>query len=123
MVNRIMKILIIEDLAFTRRTIRNGLEAYGYMDIYEADCAEEALRILKEDSPELIILDINLPDRKDLSLLEEIKAEKPDVRVIMHTAVSQPVVMSKAAELGAESYLVKPATKEEIAEAVKKGEL
>jgi len=118
-----MKILIVEDLAFTRRTLRIGLEAYGYMDIYEADCAEEALRILKADRPELIILDINLPDRKDLSLLEEIKAEKPDVRVIMHTAVSQPVVMSKAAELGAEAYLVKPATKEEIAEAVKKGEL
>ena len=118
-----MKILIVEDLAFTRRTIRVGLEAYGYMDIHEANCAEEAMRILREENPELIILDINLPDRKDLSLLEEIKKENPDVRVIMHTAVSQPVVMSRASELGAEAYLVKPATKEEIAEVVKKGEV
>lgn len=115
------KILIVDDAMFMRNMVRKILEGDGYTDVIEAKDGEEALKLYKEESPDLVILDITMPGKTGVQVLEEIIAADSDAKVIMCSAMGQEKMIQRAVELGAYEFVVKPFKPEQLSKAVKKG--
>lgn len=106
-------ILIVDDEEGIRESLSGILEDEGY-DILTADSGEEAVRILRETSPDLIFLDIWLTGMDGIKTLQEIKAMKPDVPVIMISGHGSIELAVKATQTGAYDFLEKPLSLERV---------
>lgn len=116
------KILLVEGDVFYSKIFQEGLEKEGF-DIKTAMDGEEALRALKKDTPDLILLDLIMPVKNGFEFLEEMKAEDKfkAVPVIILTVLGQDADKEKGMELGAVDYLVKTEqTMDTVVEKVKK---
>jgi DNA-binding response OmpR family regulator len=103
------KILVIEDEAAIRAGLEDTLAAKGYR-VRSAARGEEGLRLAQEMRPDLVILDIMLPDTDGFSVCRQLKAKDgvPQAAVIMLTARAQEIDRVRGFELGADDYVVKP---------------
>ena len=101
------KVLIVEDQPSVRFGLRSLLEGEGYR-VLESETGEQALPIVTEKSPQLILLDLRLPDTDGLDLLPRIKAIDDDVPVIILTAHGTIETAIRALKEGAENFLTKP---------------
>src|SRR3977135_3361321 len=101
------KVLIIDDQPSVRFGLRSLLEGEGYR-VLEAMTGEEALPIVTDNAPQLILLDLRLPDIGGLDLLTRIKAIDDDVPIIMLTAHGTIETAIQALKSGAENFLTKP---------------
>jgi two-component system nitrogen regulation response regulator NtrX len=106
-------ILIVDDEEGIRESLSGILEDEGY-DILTADSGEEAVRMLRETSPDLIFLDIWLTGMDGIKTLQEIKAMKPDVPVIMISGHGSIELAVKATQTGAYDFLEKPLSLERV---------
>src|SRR4030043_355586 len=102
----VRSVLIIDDEVGTRESIKMILK-HDY-EVFLAKDAEEAFLQIKEHSPDVILLDIILPDIDGLKVLEKIKGSDPDVIVIMITATKTIKTAVEAMKLGAYDYVTKP---------------
>lgn len=102
------KILIIDDAVFIRTVTSNLLKKAGYTNILEAGTAREAKKLFEENNPDLIVLDVTLPDCKDLALCQEFFLRKKDAKVIIYSAVTQQLVIDQALKMGVMAYINKP---------------
>jgi DNA-binding NtrC family response regulator len=107
MPNQKASILIIDDQPSVRFGLRSLLEAEGYR-VMEAPDGEQALALLTKSAPQLILLDLRLPDTDGLDLLPRIKAIDDDVPVIILTAHGTIETAIRALKSGAENFLTKP---------------
>src|SRR2546423_5581235 len=107
MPNSTANILIIDDQPSVRFGLRSLLEAEGYR-VMEAEDGAQALALLTEHAPQLILLDLRLPDTDGLELLPRIKAIDDDVPVIILTAHGTIETAIRALKSGAENFLTKP---------------
>ena len=106
------KILIVDDEAAIRRLLRGTLVRAGY-GVVEAETARAALSALAIDKPELVLLDLGLPDRDGLELIQPIKARRA-VPVLVVSAREDTAEKVAALDLGADDYLTKPFDTEEL---------
>jgi len=116
------KILFIEDEAAIQKTLGEALRKKGY-DVHSAVDGEEGLKLAKSENPDLILLDLILPKKHGLEVLEEIRKDKSieDTPVIILTNLENVGEVEKAIELGATTYLVKANySLNEVIEKVKK---
>lgn len=104
---KVKKVLVVDDEKSMRKNISDLLGSLKYA-IVEAEDGIDAITIFKEEQPDLVILDINLPGRNGLDVLEEMKSLYPDVPVIIFTAFGTSERAIKAIRLGAFDYLEKP---------------
>lgn len=100
------RILVVDDEPQIRRFLRLGLEGHGF-EVLEADTAATALRAAVNGRPELIVLDLGLPDREGIEVLAEIR-EWSRVPVLVLSVRSREDEKVRAFELGADDYVVKP---------------
>jgi two-component system chemotaxis response regulator CheY len=107
-------VMIVDDALFIRTVLRGMLEELGYRVIAEAGSGLEAQRQLHKAAPDLIFLDIILPDANGIELLEDIHHSLPDSSVIICSSISQDQTVQKALHHGAAAYLQKPFTKESV---------
>ncbi|WP_276496137.1 response regulator [Pontibacter litorisediminis] len=114
------RILIVDDSFYMRTMLKNMLTDAGYEIVGEAPNGQTALELAKETKPDLITLDVILPDNTGLEVLKGIRAEQPEQRVIIVSAVGQEVIVNEAMENGAKSYIVKPFSEENVLEVVSK---
>lgn len=114
------RILIVDDSFYMRTMLKNMLTDAGYEIVGEAPNGQTALELAKETKPDLITLDVILPDNTGLEVLKGIRAEQPDQKVIIVSAVGQEVIVNEAMENGAKSYIVKPFSEENVLEVVSK---
>ncbi|SIT78927.1 response regulator [Pontibacter indicus] len=114
------RILIVDDSFYMRTMLKNMLTDAGYEIVGEAPNGQTALELAKETNPDLITLDVILPDNTGLDVLKGIKAEQPDMKIVIVSAVGQEVIVNEALENGALSYIVKPFSEEKVLEVVKK---
>ena len=114
------RILIVDDSFYMRTMLKNMLTDAGYEVVGEAPNGQTALELAKETKPDLITLDVILPDNTGLDVLKGIKADQPDMKVIIVSAVGQEVIVNEAMEYGALSYIVKPFSEEKVLEVVSK---
>ncbi|WZL72801.1 sigma-54 dependent transcriptional regulator [Clostridiaceae bacterium 35-E11] len=112
-----MKLLIIDDERSIRLSLEVGLKKLG-IDIFTASSGEEGIRIFSEVSPDIIIIDINLPGINGLEVLRRIKKQKSNSIIIMITYISEVRLAVEAMKLGASDYFTKPFNIEEIKETI-----
>jgi len=106
--NNPLRTLIVEDNAFFRQSFKERLQTlFPVMLIREAATANEALQEAKAFCPELIFMDIRLPDGSGLELTKNIKANDPNVAVIILTNYDLPEYREAAIQFGAKTYLNK----------------
>ena len=108
------KILIVDDAMFMRKSIRKILSEGGYANVEEARDGDEAIAMFGEYSPDLVLLDITMPGRSGLEVLEEILRQDEDAAVVMCSAIGQETVIQKAIVMGARDFIVKPFKKDEF---------
>jgi two-component system, chemotaxis family, chemotaxis protein CheY len=113
------RILIVDDSFYMRTMLKNMLTDAGYEVVGEAPNGQTALELAKETNPDLITLDVILPDNTGLDVLKGIKKDQPDMKVIIVSAVGQEVIVNEALEYGALAYIVKPFSEEKVLEVVK----
>ncbi len=116
-----MKILICDDHKIVRDGLRKILQQLsGSVSFTEAGDGKEAMARLKKDACDMVLLDISLPDRSGLDVLQSIKLKWPSVNVLMLSMHPQEQYAIRALKLGASGYLTKDAASEELLLAVKK---
>ncbi|MGX7107855.1 response regulator transcription factor [Facklamia miroungae] len=110
------KLLIADDESIIRRGIKKliPLEDLGITTVYEAEDGEEALQIIKDDQPDILLLDINMPKLDGLSLAEEIKDTHQDTYIIILTGYDYFEYMQKAIRAKVDDYILKPVSKKDI---------
>lgn len=114
------KILIVDDAAFMRLTIKNMIEEAGYEVVDEATNGQEAIEKYFEVEPDLVTMDITMPEKSGLDALKEIIAKDPSAKIIMCSAMGQQEMVLDAIKAGAKDFIVKPFNKERIHEALNK---
>ncbi len=112
-------ILIVDDEPIVRESIRDWLVDAGY-EVQTAKTGEEGLEILKTLAIDLVILDVRLPGKTGIRVLEEMKEMKPDVKAIVITAYASPQMRDEAMRLGALQYIIKPIAPDKLEKLVKK---
>lgn len=102
-----MRILLIEDHPIVRAACRNLLQAIGGVEIAEAATAADGLSKSQEFLPDIIVLDLRLPDGSGLDLLASLTSCAPDSKVIVFSMYDDPAFAARALEAGAKGYMTK----------------
>jgi two-component system response regulator DevR len=117
--NQLLKILIVDDSPLVAPRIKSLLENIDLsVVIGESNSAEEALELMKEVVPDVVLLDINLPGKSGVALLTEIKHTYPNVMVIVFTNHADDHYRAVCKELGADYFFDKSSEFEMLPEAL-----
>ena len=103
-----MKVLIVDDNVLTRTMIKDVLLEMAHQVAGEAENGDEAIKLYKELSPDLVLLDLIMPGKTGLEVLEELRSINPVAKVVMVTAVQQDEISKQLFEKGATAILHKP---------------
>lgn len=103
-----MKVLLVEDNALTRYTIKSLLEKLGHVVVAEAEDGDAAVRFFREYSPDVVFLDLILPGRSGMDILADLRAVDPAARVVVITAVDQEEIDRSLSDKGVSAILRKP---------------
>ena len=113
-------ILICDDAAFMRMMIKDILSKNGYNVAGEAENGLKAVEKYKEVSPDLVLMDITMPEMDGIQALKEIKKLDAGAMVIMCSAMGQQAMVIESIQAGAKDFIVKPFQADRVIEAVKK---
>ncbi|TDQ39658.1 response regulator [Aureibacillus halotolerans] len=114
------KILIVDDAAFMRMMIKDILTKNGFEVVGEAVDGNQAVEKYKELSPDLVTMDITMPEKDGVSALKEIRAFDSDANIIMCSAMGQQAMVIEAISAGARDFIVKPFQADRVVEAINK---
>ncbi|AJS59159.1 MULTISPECIES: response regulator [Paenibacillus] len=114
------RILIVDDAAFMRMMIRDILTKNGFEVVGEAQDGAQAIEKFKEVRPDLITMDITMPEMDGIAALKEIKKIDPSAKVIMCSAMGQQAMVIDAIQAGAKDFIVKPFQSDRVVEAINK---
>jgi two-component system chemotaxis response regulator CheY len=114
------RILITDDALFMRVTLKNILTQHGFEVVGEAQNGRESVEMYQSLKPDLVTMDITMPEMDGLQALKEIKAIDPNAKVIMCTAMGQKNMVVEAIQAGAKDFIVKPFQPDRVVDAVKK---
>ena len=113
-------ILVVDDAAFMRMMIKDILTKNGYTVAGEAENGAKALEKYNELKPDLVLMDITMPEVDGIQALKNIKAVDPNALIIMCSAMGQQAMVIESIQAGAKDFIVKPFQPERVLEAVKK---
>ena len=113
------KVLVVDDSEFMRAVLKNILKHEGY-EIIETGDGNEAIERFKVEKPDVVLLDIIMPKKDGVAVLDSLKKIDSDANVIMITAVGQEAIIKECQELGAKGYIVKPFDDKQVLDTVKK---
>lgn len=114
------KILLVDDAAFMRMMLKNALSQAGYTDLIEAEDGVKAVEAYTAEKPDLVFMDITMPNKDGLETLKEIKAMDPKATIVMCSAMGQETMVMDSIKSGAKDFIVKPFKPERILSTVKK---
>jgi two-component system, chemotaxis family, chemotaxis protein CheY len=112
-------ILVVDDAAFMRMMIRDILIKDGYV-IHEAVNGRDAVEKYQESRPDLVTLDVTMPEMDGIEALAALRAVDPDARVLMVSAMGQQALIMAALEAGATDFLIKPFQPSKVLETVRR---
>ena len=113
-------ILICDDAAFMRMMIKDILSKNGYNVVGEAENGAVAVEKYSETNPDLVLMDITMPEMDGIQALKKIKEKDPGASVIMCSAMGQQAMVIESIQAGAKDFIVKPFQADRVLEAVKK---
>ena len=114
------KVLVVDDAMFMRKVVSDALVSGGHEVIGEAANGQEAVARFRELRPDVMTLDITMPEMDGIAALREIIALDPSARVIMCSALGQESKVLEAVKAGAKDFIVKPFQKERVLSAIAK---
>jgi two-component system chemotaxis response regulator CheY len=114
------RILITDDALFMRVTLKNILSQNGYEVCGEATNGAEAVTLYQSLKPDLVTMDITMPEMDGLAALKAIRQHDPQARVVMVSAMGQKTMVVEAIQNGAKDFIVKPFQPDRVVEAIGK---
>lgn len=102
------RVLVVDDAAFMRMSIKNMITKHGFEVVGEAGNGNEAVAKYQELKPDIVTMDITMPEKTGLEALKEIIAMDANATVIMVSALGQEAMMKDAITSGAKGFIVKP---------------
>ncbi|MGQ4664736.1 response regulator [Metabacillus halosaccharovorans] len=112
------RILIVDDAKFMRMTLSNILKKANHVIVGEAENGIQAVELFKKEKPDLVTLDITMPEKNGIEALKEIKQQYSDAKIIMCSAMGQQKMVVEAIEAGAKDFIVKPFDENRVLEAI-----
>lgn len=113
-------VLLVDDTAFMRRMLKDILIKEGIQVVAEAGNGRQAVEAYREARPDLVIMDITMPEMDGIAAVRQIIAEDPAARIIMCSALGQQELIIEALEAGGQDFVVKPFLPDKVLEAVRK---
>ena len=113
-------VLVVDDSSFMRSILKDILTDGGYMIAGEASDGKQALEQYRKLRPDIVTMDIILPDKSGIDVVREIREIDSNAGIVMITALGQEQLVSEAVSAGASGFITKPFQKEKILDAVKK---
>lgn len=115
-----MSILLVDDAAFMRINLKNILEKAGYEVVGQAENGKEAIKKYKDLEPDLVTMDITMPEMDGIEAVKKIREINSEANIIMCSAMGQQSMVVEAIEAGAKDFIVKPFDDDRVIEAVEK---
>jgi two-component system chemotaxis response regulator CheY len=114
------RVLIVDDAAFMRMMIKDILEKNGYDVVAEANNGIKAVEMYKREKPDVVTMDITMPDMDGIEAVKAIREFDPDAKIIMCSAMGQQSMVMDAIRAGAKDFVVKPFQPDRVLEAIGK---
>lgn len=114
------KVLVVDDAGFMRMMIKDILSKNGYQVVGEAENGQKAVKKYQELQPDIVTMDITMPELDGIGAVKEIKKIDPNARILMCSAMGQKDMVIDAIQAGAKDFIVKPFKPERVLEAVTK---
>lgn len=111
-------ILIVDDAKFMRMTLSNILRKANHEIVGEAANGRDAIELYRETMPDLVTMDITMPEMSGIEAVKEIKKEFPQAKIIMCSAMGQQKMVVEAIEAGAKDFIVKPFDEHRVLDAI-----
>lgn len=112
------RLLICDDAAFMRLTLKKIVEEAGHHVVAEAEDGAECIQRYREWAPDLILMDITMPDMDGITATKKIREIDPDAKVIIVSAMGQQSMVFEAIQAGAKDFVVKPFQAERIVQCI-----
>jgi len=109
-----MKVLIVDDAVFMRVTLKMMLEKNGYEVVGEAVNGADAIIKYNELKPDLVTMDITMPQMDGITALKAIKQMNPSAKIVMISAMGQEATVKQAIISGANGFIVKPFVEDQV---------
>ncbi len=103
-----MKVLVVDDSSLTRAAMVAALSAYNYEIVGEGQDGNDAVRVSSEKNPDVVLIDLAMPNKDGLEAIKEILQSYPDAKIVAVSALYDRTMQKRAMELGAASYIIKP---------------
>ncbi|WP_425449179.1 response regulator [Dethiothermospora halolimnae] len=113
-------VLIVDDAAFMRMMLKDTLTKNGFEVLGEAENGAKAIEKYKELNPDLVIMDITMPEVDGIQAVKEIKKIDSNAVIVMCSAMGQQAMVIESIQAGAKDFIVKPFQADRVIEAVKK---
>jgi two-component system chemotaxis response regulator CheY len=114
------RILIVDDAAFMRMMIKNIVSKHGYEVVGEAENGAIAVELYKEFRPDLVTMDITMPEMDGVEGVKNIRQFDPEAKIIMCSAMGQQAMVMEAIQAGAKDFIVKPFQQDRILQAIER---
>lgn len=114
------RVLIVDDAAFMRMMLKDILTKNGYDVAGEAANGLKAVELYKQERPDIVTMDITMPEMDGIQAVKEIKSFDPNAKIVMCSAMGQQAMVMEAIKSGAKDFIVKPFQPERVLEALKK---
>lgn len=114
------KVLIVDDAAFMRMMIKDILQKNEFEVVGEASNGIEAVNLYKKEQPDIVTMDITMPDMDGIEAVKEIRKIDPTAKIIMCSAMGQQSMVMDAIKSGAKDFIVKPFQADRVLEAIRK---
>lgn len=114
------RILVTDDAAFMRMQLKNIFESLGHEVVGEAENGQVAIDLYNDLKPDLVIMDITMPEMNGVEAVKGIKQNDPNATIVMCSAMGQQQMVLEAIQAGAKDFIVKPFDQERIKQAIEK---
>ncbi len=114
------KVLIVDDAKFMREKLKNIFKELGFIIAGEAFDGDSAVNLYEELKPDLVTMDIVMPNKNGIDAIREILEKDPEAKIVVITTLGQENVVVEALDAGAEDFVVKPFSKQDIKKLIKK---
>jgi DNA-binding NarL/FixJ family response regulator len=115
-----IKLLVADDHEVVRSGLKNLLAGSEVKVVAEVSTGAEAVKYALENDPDVVLLDVRMPDGDGLTALGRIKLDKPDLPILILSTFDNPTYIARAVALGASGYLLKGCTREHLVDAIRK---
>jgi len=113
-----LKVLLVDDSLIIRKKIKKIVEALGHEVIFSAKDGQESVDAYKQYKPDLVTMDITMPDMDGITAVKHIIKSDKEAKIIMVTSHGQEDMVIKSIQAGAVGYMLKPITEDKMAQAI-----